>query len=174
MKKIIFLAFILAGFITASAQVAIGTKKPHASSILHLKALGTTKGLILPRMSDVERNDILSPPAGLVIYNNVNKTVDVVVDGTPNAWRSSDASTLTNVTTGAATTTGGVGIGTITPNKTAILDIDSPNKGVLIPTLATTNQPTASLDIEGMIYYNTTDNKVKLCNGSAWVDLATY
>jgi len=37
----------------------------------------------------------------------------------------------------------------------------------LLPMIATTSLPTYS-DVEGMIVYDTTDNKLKVCNGSGW------
>ena len=37
----------------------------------------------------------------------------------------------------------------------------------LLPMIATASLPTAS-GVEGMLVYDTTDNKLKVCNGSAW------
>jgi hypothetical protein len=47
--------------------VGIGTSSPHPSSILELNS--TNKGLLVPRMTTTERNNIASPANGLVIYN---------------------------------------------------------------------------------------------------------
>ncbi|MFM9827033.1 ice-binding family protein [Flavobacterium sp.] len=49
------------------AQVGIGTTNPDASSILDMTS--TTQGLLIPRMTSSERNLILSPATGLLIYN---------------------------------------------------------------------------------------------------------
>ncbi|TCC96040.1 beta strand repeat-containing protein [Pedobacter hiemivivus] len=50
----------------AKAQVGIGTSTPDASA--QLEILSTSKGLLIPRMSLVQRNDINSPANGLLIY----------------------------------------------------------------------------------------------------------
>jgi len=48
------------------SQVGIGTSTPNASSILDLNS--TTKGLLPPRMTMVQRDSITSPAAGLFIW----------------------------------------------------------------------------------------------------------
>ncbi len=49
------------------AQVGIGTYSPDASSVLDVSS--TNKGLLLPRMTTVERDAITSPAEGLMVYN---------------------------------------------------------------------------------------------------------
>jgi uncharacterized protein (TIGR02145 family) len=51
------------------AQVAVNTdgSQPDNAAILDVKS--TTKGLLPPRMSTTQMNAILSPPAGLLVYN---------------------------------------------------------------------------------------------------------
>ncbi len=48
-------------------NMGIGTLNPHPSSLLDLTALD--KGLLIPRMTVVQRNAIASPATGLLIYN---------------------------------------------------------------------------------------------------------
>ncbi|NER15239.1 hypothetical protein GWK08_17415 [Leptobacterium flavescens] len=48
------------------SQVGIGTSTPDPSSILDINS--TDKGLLIPRMSESQRNSITSPVAGLMIY----------------------------------------------------------------------------------------------------------
>ncbi|RAJ33499.1 beta strand repeat-containing protein [Pedobacter cryoconitis] len=50
----------------AKAQVGIGTNVPDASA--QLEILSTSKGLLIPRMSLLQRNDINNPANGLLIY----------------------------------------------------------------------------------------------------------
>ena len=50
-----------------SAQVGIGTTNPDASSILDLTS--NSHGLLPPRMTTVQRDAIISPATGLLIYN---------------------------------------------------------------------------------------------------------
>ena len=66
MKQIFtLLAAVLLTAIT-SAQVGIGTTTPDASSALDITS--TTKGLLIPRMTNVQRDAISSPAIGLMIY----------------------------------------------------------------------------------------------------------
>jgi len=66
MKKLIYLTLL---FLTnfCFSQVGIGTDSPHASSILELKS--DNKGLILPKVSTINRDLILNPAEGLLIFN---------------------------------------------------------------------------------------------------------
>lgn len=65
--KLIFtsLFFILTGI--SNAQVGIGNSTPAVSSLLDITS--TTKGFLAPRMNTTERNSILNPADGLLIYN---------------------------------------------------------------------------------------------------------
>jgi uncharacterized protein (TIGR02145 family) len=70
MKKIILLllVYLAAGWIGARAQVAINTdgSPPDPSAMLDVQS--TSKGVLIPRMSAVERLSIQSPHTGLLVY----------------------------------------------------------------------------------------------------------
>src|SRR5579872_1812096 len=55
------------GLATFSNQVGIDTLTPDASAALDITS--TTKGFLIPRMTTVQRNAIVSPATGLEIYN---------------------------------------------------------------------------------------------------------
>ncbi len=57
---------------TSMAQVGIGTTTPAASSVLELSS--TSRGLLTPRMTEVQRNAISSPATGLLIYQTDGST----------------------------------------------------------------------------------------------------
>jgi hypothetical protein len=63
--------FLLFTFFTTpvfvDAQVGIGTFNPDSTSLLEL--FSTSKGLLVPRMTSTERDLILAPAVGLLIYN---------------------------------------------------------------------------------------------------------
>ena len=63
-----FFTFLAAVVLTATtyAQVGIGTTTPDASAALDITS--TTKGLLIPRMTNAQRQAISSPVAGLMIY----------------------------------------------------------------------------------------------------------
>jgi hypothetical protein len=71
MKKIILAAvFIIALFITTSsnAQVGIGVSTADRNPSAQLDVFSTTKGLLPPRMTYAQRNAIVNPGAGLIVY----------------------------------------------------------------------------------------------------------
>jgi uncharacterized protein (TIGR02145 family) len=72
MKKTCLL--LLGNFFTifSFAQVGIGTKTPHASAMLEVTA--TNKGILIPRMTQAQRNAIKSPSNSLMIYQTDNTT----------------------------------------------------------------------------------------------------
>ena len=77
MKKIIkqLLSLILLATASANAQVNIGATAPaHASS--QLEVTSTQKGLLPPRMTQAQRNAIVAPVAGLVVYNTTEKCLN--------------------------------------------------------------------------------------------------
>lgn len=68
------------------SQVGIGTITPDASSILDVSS--NSKGLLMPRLSTVQRDAIILPASGLMIYNLTLNDGQINV-GTPSApnWR---------------------------------------------------------------------------------------
>lgn len=65
MKKIIVYILVIFPLVTFS-QVGIGTTTPDSSSLLDIT--DTTKGFLVPRMTLVQRNAIVAPATGLLIY----------------------------------------------------------------------------------------------------------
>lgn len=90
MKKLLTLALALSSFAAVaqkSDNVGIGTKNPDPSAILDLSS--TNKGLLLPRMTQAQRDAIKNPVAGLIVYQ-VDQTIGVYTyDGT--TWQPSGA-----------------------------------------------------------------------------------
>ncbi len=71
MKHLLTFSSILIG-INLWAQVGIGTSSPDPKAILDLNS--TTRGLLVPRLTDVQVNDLGNDlPEGLIIYDKVNK-----------------------------------------------------------------------------------------------------
>ncbi|MCC2546047.1 hypothetical protein LJY25_06290 [Hymenobacter sp. BT175] len=64
--------------------------------------------------------------------------------------------------------TGGVGVGTTTPNSSAILDVSSTSKGLLPPRLTQTQRDAIASPAAGLTIYNTTTGKLNTWNGTSW------
>lgn len=108
-------------------------------------------------------------------------TVDAWVNDTANTMvklgTKSDGSTARTAGTDfVAKDNGSVGIGTSTPNISALLDITTTNKGVLLPRVAlnnTTDQVTIASPATGLVVYNTglgtlTTKGYVYWNGTEW------
>jgi len=67
MKHILTTFATLTIFISSFAQVGIGTETPDPSAALDVSS--TTLGLLIPRMSSAERDIIINPVNGLLLFN---------------------------------------------------------------------------------------------------------
>ena len=94
MKKI-FSIFLITISMVINAQVGIGTDTPDVSSILDV--VSTSKGVLVPRMTTAQRDAIVTPAKGLMIYNITLNCLNVN-DGTPAApiWRCATGTAGTN------------------------------------------------------------------------------
>jgi hypothetical protein len=67
MKKISLALALCASFFCAQSQVGIGTTTPDDSSVLHIDS--DSKGILIPRLTTIQRNSISLPAIGLLIFN---------------------------------------------------------------------------------------------------------
>lgn len=68
MKKILLLLFIVTqNSIAYTQNVGIGTSTPNTKAALDIQS--TDKGVLFPRLTNVQRNAIMNPPNGLMIFN---------------------------------------------------------------------------------------------------------
>ena len=85
MKKFFYFIVALATF-TASAQVGIGVPSTNIDPSAQLEVASTNKGFLAPRMTETQKNDILSPAAGLLVYQTDGVSGFYYYDGS--AWKS--------------------------------------------------------------------------------------
>lgn len=102
----------------SSGSVGIGTTSPGSSSLLEIKS--TTKGMLIPRLTQTQKNAITSPVTGLLIYQTDNYPGFYYYDGS--AWNI--IGYLKKNGTSVFFNTGNVGIGTTSP-KARLQVIDS-------------------------------------------------
>jgi hypothetical protein len=69
MKKILFsvAALLILSASYAQNNVGVGSASPHTSAMLDVSS--TTKGMLVPRMTTVQRTAIASPATGLMVYD---------------------------------------------------------------------------------------------------------
>ena len=123
-RTCLFLLIILYSGFTVMAQsgsVGIGTTNPNSSAALDIQS--TTKGMLIPRMTSVQRNLIPTPAAGLLVYDNTTNSfwfrnaTDWIelTDSTNNLWKKNGSI--------AFTTASQVGIGTSNPGSLYKMDV---------------------------------------------------
>ena len=105
----LFLLFFLLFGKSLFSQVAVNNDgtPPDGSAMLDVKS--TSKGLLLPRLTQEQRNAIVNPAAGLQLFNTTTSKPNYF-DGT--AWKNYDGTTafsLPTVTTMPVTFTPGIG-----------------------------------------------------------------
>ena len=108
-------------------SVGIGTNTPHASAQLDITS--TSRGLLIPRITLVQRNGIAGPAAGLLVYQTDNTPgfyfyngsawVQMATGSSVNYWNVNGTSIFNN-------NTGGVGINTGTPESGTRLHVFGP------------------------------------------------
>ncbi len=200
MKQITLSIFIAALIIFTSSAVfgqgvGINNPTPNASSILDITS--TNKGLLVPRMTTAQRVAISTPATGLLVYDT-SLNLFYYFDGT--AWRpfmignldwllagnagtspatnfvgTTDAQPLVfrtnNVELMRLTATGNVGIGTTAPNSTALLELNSNSKGILIPRMTSVERVAIVTPATGLLVYDTTVKLFYYFDGTQWVPL---
>ncbi|NBB19509.1 hypothetical protein GVN20_09120 [Runella sp. CRIBMP] len=134
MKKILTLALAFscgAALAQKADNVGIGTTKPDPSAILDLNS--NTKGLLLPRMNQAQRDAIKNPAAGLVIFQTDQVVGTYTFDGT--AWQPSNARTSAVSSVGAWDKQGNVIDGTdflgSTNNEALRFKVNNNNSGLV-------------------------------------------
>ncbi|MFT3911688.1 MAG: hypothetical protein QM737_19855 [Ferruginibacter sp.] len=142
MKKAILFFLFSYCIATSWAQVGIGTTTPVPSAALEIK--DTTRGLLIPRMTMIQRNAISTPATGLMVYQT---------DSTKGFWYF-DGAVWKNVNTTSAN-----------PNYGG--------KPVLILSDSLTNAQAAA-KVAAEFGPNTQEIRIKNCINLTYVDLSMF
>lgn len=166
-KTFLLLAILLIKSSLLFSQVAINAdgSPPDPSAMLDVKS--TDRGLLIPRISNSDRNQIPSPATGLMIYNTTTNQINFY---NGNFWAQIESSFISS-TIGTLSLAGGVSINALSeskPENSAMLDVNNPTRGLLIP--RTTPQLITSPAI-GLIIYNTATNFLSYYDGGQWITM---
>ena len=160
MKSFVYFLFLLFSTISFS-QVGIGTTSPDASSVLDITA--TDAGLLVPRMTLTNRDNITAPATGLMIYQTDNTPGFYFYDGS--AWSAfgGDSSSVSysymvpiwaeeNQTLANNTYEWAFGNGANTPSNAGItIYVPSDYTCAIVAMTATTNNSSGSSKIEANV-----------------------
>lgn len=187
MKKIVaVLLFIAAHKMVMAQSVGIGTTTPNPSAQLDVSS--TSKGVLVPRMTDAEKNAIPSPVQGLMVFNTntnsfqyyngvswVNISHSGIISGTAN--KVPKFNSPWGLTANTLITDNGAGVAINTsnalPNSSALLDMVSTNKGVLIPRMTTAERTAIATPATGLLVFDNSIKSFWFYNGTAWNELVT-
>src|SRR5947207_2541249 len=78
MKKVTFISMLifilqLPTSILYSQSIGIGTTTPDAKAQLDITS--TSKGILIPRLTTVQRTGIVNPPKGLLVYDSTSQLI---------------------------------------------------------------------------------------------------
>ncbi len=174
--RTIFRLFIVFGFIFAIpslsifSQVSIKTDGSPCDPSAMLDVNAKDRGLLLPRMSVAARNLILSPATGLLIYNTTANQFNYY---NGSHWCQLETTFIILKTAGSPSPgSSGVAISTsmgTQAESTAMLDINDPARGMLIPRISSAVRDLIPSPANGLIIYNTSANLLNYYNSTHWV-----
>jgi hypothetical protein len=167
MKNIrnISIAVALVIFNSFFAQVAIGKQSIDGrSTVLDFEnGAGNTKGLILPATSGFPTGSLVN---GTLIFDVTDSKVKMYEN---DAWKSlSDTGNSSVILVNNSAETGkGVIMGEATSAADGVLVLESPNKAMILPKVATPHLNVKN-PYPGMICYDTTSKTLAVFDGSVW------
>ncbi len=155
--------FLLSTFNSFSQSVGINATGAVSDISAILDISSTTQGVLIPRLTDAQRQALKDPATGLIIFN-LNTNEINFYDGT--GWQNISGNSVSTTSAAGTGPGGGTGINTTgaMPDPSAILDISDTGRGLLIPR---TTQGSV-IAVTGLIIYNTTTNKINYYDGSSW------
>lgn len=156
----------------AGAGVAIATVNiaPHHSAILEVNS--NRGGLLIPRLDQFQITAIANPLAGFIVYdvsNNLlkyyNGTSWEWLCGVPDGNPSGSVVNNTNV---------GINDNNLAPDPSAILDVASTSKALLLPRLTNAERDAIKSPAAGLVIYNKTTNYINYYDGlGMWQELTS-
>jgi hypothetical protein len=188
MKIVILLFSFFAGIqVSFSQNIAINNTGATPDSKAMLDISSNTKGILIPRLTQSERDAITTPPAGLLLYNTsagsfqyyngvvwLNLTHSGIVTGLSNKvprftgiWGLGNG-TMTDDGNGVAINNP---LSTVAAHPSSILDITSTSKGILIPRMNTIQRNAIVAPATGLMVYDTDTDGFWFYNGSAWTGI---
>ena len=157
----------------ASGNVGIGTSSPTAKAQIGDSTVVTTNRLVFGKAQTASESNL--PAIGQQSAGVGNDLALAATSTSGNVRFYIGASTNSGeIGTGSNTermrinSAGSVGIGTTSPNASAILDAQSTTKGVRFPNMTTTQKNAVATPPAGLVVFDTTLSKLCVYSGAAW------
>lgn len=165
MRIVLITYFIVLLGIGSMAQTAINEDGSAADPTARVDIKSTTKGVLFPSLTTVQRDAIPSPTQGLIIYNSTTGYFNYY---SGSKWCEIDRTESINpaINPAGAENDNGMGVGIDDPDNSAILHLSATDKGLLLPRLTSD----VSGAPEGMIYYRD-NNFIRYYDGTSWVNM---
>ncbi len=146
--------------------IAINSIGAAPDSVAILDVHSTERGILIPRTTP---SSITTPTEGLIIYNTITNNI-AYYDGS--MWREPCITFVTNTTGTGSLSSIGVAINenNVPADPSAMLDVSSINKGLLIPKLTTVQRNSLSA-VVGLTIYNTDNHAIEYYGGDGWYKL---
>jgi hypothetical protein len=185
-KTGILISVMILGILNVNAQsVGIGTATPNPSAQLDISS--NAKGLLIPRMTEAEKNAVNAPSQGLMLFNTttnsfqfyngsswINISHSGIISGTANKVAKFNGPW--GLTPGMITDNGaGVSINTTAAvaGNSALLDISSNSKGILIPRMTSAERLVIVSPATGLMVFDNSTVSFWFYNGTAWEEFNT-
>jgi hypothetical protein len=169
MKKAVIIPAFLSIMVTGYAQnVGIGTTTP--SALLHVNnptpTTNTVNSLLISRWTRPQTNNVKWGNAFDILLGSYGTEINAQ---TRVDFKLADGGTdLPDQTIMTLQGNGNVGIGTTSPDASALLDVSSTKKGFLPPRMDSTQRNAIVSPASGLTIYNTTINAFQVYNGITW------
>ncbi len=163
-----FICILLLVTSILSAQgIAIGASEKTADDSAVLEMHSTEKGMLIPRMTEAQKDAIPSPAEGLTIYQTDAPEGIKFFDG--NVWV--DTETLSGAPASGSGSATGVSINATgaAADPSAMLDVSSTTQGFLPPRMTLVQRNAIASPAQGLMVYQTDNTKgLYVYDGSAW------
>lgn len=174
---------------TYAQNVGIGTTTPDSSAKIDITS--DSSGMLIPRMTDIQRNAINSPATGLLVFVTTDSTfyffdgaawttfysrtrmlVDADADTKIQVEESGDEDHIRFDVDGVEAmvidSNANVGIGTSLSDPSAKLELASTTEGFLPPRMTNDELAAIVAPAEGLIVYSTDERKPLFYDGADW------
>lgn len=177
--------FLCASFHSmAQPAIGIGTNTPHSSALLDVQS--NTKGVLIPRMNQGEINAIVSPAQGLMVFNTNSNSFQFFNGVQWNNIGHSGIMTGLNNKIPRFVGLWGLGNSLMTDNNSgvslnttnavadpsAILDVTSTSKGVLVPRMTSADRFAIASPAEGLLVYDNTTQSFWYNSNAGWIQIS--